>query len=376
MSDITSAADYDEVEYYGEKGMRWYQVAARNAAIQHISEGAMRVLIVLPTGLGKTVAIAATMTSPELRKALKIEGDRPLRVLFVAHKHRLLTQAEQTFADANGIVLMPQSMMSKISDEYIKIGWDIAILDEAHHEFTGSFQYHLEKIGEFPLIGLTATPDRSNGELIKFDHIINPISREDAVKQGFLTETVINSFVDVPSKDKVDVMSDIFTEYGYQFGQTMVFVSTKKEVRAITTVLQNLGYAAIALLDQSDKETNKLLDDFSDGKIQFIVNCNKLSEGVDVKGCTHVFIGRQVGSYQLLNQIIGRSSRISSGDDCYVYELINPLSKNNMDTTIVVGTPKLHKLISKEGGRWVEREFNYINHRSSAQTGIVNRIQH
>lgn len=371
MTEATNAVELTEdqvQEMYGEKEMRWYQLAARNETITHLRNGAKRILIVQPTGSGKTVTIAATINTPELKEALNIV-DRDLRVLFVAHKHRLITQAEETFAASNGVDLMVQSMMSDISQEYIDKTWDITVLDEAHHEACSSFQYQLEKIGDFPLIGLTATPDRASGELIKFDVIVNPISREQAVAEGYLAPTRIHTFVDVPSKEKTTVLSDILDNYIDQMGQTMVFVKTKKEVAAVTNKINMLGYVAVGLLGQSEKELNALLEEFSAGKVQFVVNCNKINEGVDVKGCTDVLLGRQFGSYSQLNQVIGRAARPDS--DCNVWELINPLSGRNLDTTVVVGTPEYHRLVSKEGGVWVEREFDYVMHRTNKQLGIA-----
>lgn len=372
----SSSTELDIVEYFGEAPLRWYQIAARNAAIAALAAGEKRILIVLPTGAGKTITVACTMGAPEIRKALKIEGDRKVRVLFVAHKHRLLTQAESTFAADSNVELITQSMFSDLSPELLKAGWDVCVLDESHHEACSSFQYQLEKLGDFPIVGLTATPDRADGCLIKFDNIINPITREQAVEEGYLAPTNIHTFVDVPSKDKLEVLTDIFSNYAGQMGQTMVFVKTKKEVSAITLVLQTLGYQAVGVTDQSEKELNHTLDEFSKGTVQFIVNCNKINEGVDVKGCTDVVLGRQFGSYPQLNQVIGRAARPDS--DCNVWELINPLSGRNLDTTVVVGTPEFHRLVNKESGAWIERQFDYITHRTNKQLGIASgiRIRH
>jgi superfamily II DNA or RNA helicase len=241
-----------------------------------------------------------------------------------------------------------------------------------------TIQYQLEKLGNHPIIGLTATPTRGDGCLLKYDVEVNPISREQAVKEGWLSPTHIHSFVDVSGHDKVNVLTDIFTAYSHQMGNTFVFVRTKKEVSAITLVLQNLGHAAVGLLNQTDKELNTILDDFSQGKWKFIVNCGKLGEGIDVRGCTDVVLGRQLGSYILTNQIIGRTTRPDSPSA--VWELISPLSAGNIDSTVIVGIPESHRLVSKEGGKWIERAFNYVTHRTNKQLGIApvkrtNRIQ-
>lgn len=349
----------DEIEFFGDKELRWYQVAVRNGIVGALIGGSRRILVVLPTGAGKTLTIASTLNFEDMRFALGINGKRPMRVLFMAHKHRLLTQAEATFAAESGVDLRLQSAFTDVSPETLKWKPDVVVIDEAHHEAMTTIQYQLELIGEWPIIGLTATPDRADGHLIKFDTIINPISREDAVREGFLAPTRIHTFVDVPSREKVDVLMDIFDNYVDEMGQTMVFVKTKAEVRSIEMFLQSKGKLAVGVLTQTERQLDTLLNEFSAGNVQFIVNCNKINEGVDVQGCTDVILGRQFGSYPQLNQVIGRAARPDS--DCNVWELINPLSGRNLDTTVVVGTPEFHRLIAKEGGRWVQREFDYVN---------------
>jgi len=369
--------DDEVLELYGDKEVRWYQIAARNGVEQAWTENPRaRVLIVLPTGAGKTITSGLVFSSDVIRQLVGVKPGEKLRILFIAHKHRLLTQAEQAYADAHNVEFIPQSAFSAIPDEVLERGWHIACIDEAHHEAMATIQYHLEKLGDKPILGLTATPDRADGCLIKFDVIINPITREQAVAEGFLAPTHIHSFVDVPSADKIKILTAIFEDYAHQMGQTMVFVRTKKEVRALTTILINMGYDAVGVLTQTEKELDRLLNDFSNKKIQFIINCNKINEGVDVKGCTDVILGRQFGSYMQLNQVIGRAARPDS--DCNVWELINPLSSRNLDTTVVVGTPESHRLVAMEGGVWVERNFDYVTHRTNKQLGITSgiRIRH
>jgi superfamily II DNA or RNA helicase len=275
---------------------------------------------------------------------------------------------------------MPQSAFQSIPDD---LKWDIACIDEAHHEAMTSIQYQLEKLGDKPIIGLTATPERADGLLIKFEEIVSPISREQAVKEGWLAPTYLNSVIDTPNPNKVEALMRLFDHYGHEMGQSMIFVRTKAEVREITAYL-NQRFApptanmfdrlrargtARGILDQSESEVNYILDSFSAGAIQFIVNCNKINEGVDVVGCTTVVLGRQFGSYPQLNQVIGRASRPDS--DCNVWELINPLSGRNLDTTVVVGTPERHRLISTVKNKYVEQRFDYVTKQKVFNSGIL-----
>lgn len=349
-------------ELYGDVTLRWYQIAARNAVAQSLEQGSKRVLIELPTGSGKTITIAASLSYPRIREALGVTTDRPLRVLFASHKHRLLSQAERTFVDEVNIQLFTQSIFSDIPDDIIQNGWDVTVLDEAHHESCATFQYQLERIGERPIIGLTATPDRADGYLIKFDTIINPISRQQAVAEGYLAPTYLNSIVDTAARDKFPVTKLIFDHYREQFGQTMMFFRTKAEVRQVAEYINKQGFKAIAILNQTDKEIDRILDGFSNKEHQFIINCNKINEGVDVVGCTDVFLGRNYGSYPQLNQVIGRASRPDG--ICQVWELINPLSGRNLDTTVVVGTPEQHRLLSRRRGQWIEQHFDYVSRKN------------
>lgn len=233
-----------------------------------------------------------------------------------------------------------------------------------------SIQYQLDHLSSKPIIGLTATPDRADGMLIKFEEIIQPISREQAVAEGHLAETSIWSFVDTSNRDKTKIVCDVAKNYAHLMGGTMCFMATKREVQAVADYVNSLGYRAVAVTNQSKKALDAILDQFSRGEIDWVVNCSRIGEGVDTKGCTSVILGRQLNSYPLLNQIIGRAARPDS--ECQVFELINPLSGNNLDTTVVVGTPKRHVLCSSNGaGGFIEREFDYVGSHTGMTSGLT-----
>lgn len=374
---MTTNIDINSDEFindmYGDKELRYFQRAAINQTADLLSKGIKRILIKIPTGGGKTTCIAAAMSDPQIRSVLKIKDGRKLRVLFVAHMHRLLTQAEKAFVDDYNVEFIPQSLMSIIPQDVLDKGWDVCVLDECSREGCTTFQKQLEYLGDGIIIGLSATPERADGLLVKFEEIIEPISREQAVAEGFLSPSSIHSFIDVSGKDKTHVLSDILTEYAHEMEKTMIFVKTKKEVVNIAVLLRNLGYKVVGLLNQSGKEVDTILDKFSAGEIQFIVNCNRLNEGVDVKGCTDVVLGRQFGSYGQISQIIGRSSRCDS--DSRVWELVNPLSSTNLDSTVIVGIPDGHRLIYKENDQWKEQQFDYTTHKTNKQLGISSGLR-
>lgn len=354
VSEKSTLTDSVLVELYGEREVRWYQIASRTEVEIFLEQGFKRILVQLPTGAGKTLTSGLIFSSERIRNALGVHG-RNLKVLFIAHMHRLLSQAEKEFANAENIDFIPWSAFSSLPDN---LEWDICCIDEAHHEACNTIQYQLDKIGDKPIIGLTANSERPDGLLIKFEKIVNPISREQAVREGWLADSEINTILDTPEKNKVPVIKQLIESYGKHMGQTMVFVRTKKEVAALISWMEaNTEYSVVGILNQDGKELDKILDDFSTGKVQFIINCNRIGEGVDVKGCTDVILGRQFGSYLQLNQVIGRTSRPDSKS--VVWEFINPISATNLDSTVIVGTPKVHRLLFKRKGQWFSRKFDY-----------------
>lgn len=366
------------------KVARWYQIAAKNQTVRAITNNlSRRILIKMPTGSGKTHTIQMVVSDYHLQTYLKqLSGLQAVRILYMSHLHRLLTQSKRGFGDytnvrfiddtnyetshfnnavkpaefdgKHDIEIMYHSIRSELPEG---IEFDLVIMDEFHHEACVTVQYLLEYVhAHVPMIGMTATDERPDNFLLKFDFKVEPLSRDEAVRQGFLAETDLYSFVDITGKDKSGIVCRILNLYQHQMEGTMIFLRTKAECRVVTDYIRKNFNRTVVFIDkQSKQEVDRILDEFSKGNIEFLVNCQKLGEGVDVAGCSDVIIGVNVGSYPKLNQIIGRTSRPDS--DSRVYELINPLSSTNKDTTLVIGIPRSHTLCYERKGEWVFEMF-------------------
>lgn len=321
---------------------RSFQVSTVSKCIYALQNGYKRILIVKPTGAGKTVISRNLFAAEEMRKTLNIQGDRPLRLLFIANRKRLLQQAIRTYDSVKNIEIITISTSLKdFPDFLINEGWDITCLDEAHHESMVSFQLYLESINSCPLIGLTATPFRPDGCILKFEHSISEISRKEAVKMGYLAETNIISIVDTSGRNKVPIMKKVFNDFYEDINQSIFTFKTKKEVAEFSKFLAEQGETKfVAILDQDGETLNQILDAFSAGEIKYLINCDKINEGVDVKGCDTGVLARNYSSNIQLNQMIGRVSRPDS--PCTIIELINPL-KNTLTAIDIVEEAKQHK---------------------------------
>lgn len=342
----------EAVELFGEREVRWYQSATRNAVVTALKSGKTRPLIVLPTGSGKTVTIAITVADEQIRQMLNVPLDRKIHVVFCAHLQRLLSQAENTFADASNVEVRVQSAFSPLTDETVQ--WaDLFVMDEAHHEAMMSIQYQLDKIKHKPIIGLTATNNRPDGLLLKFDEEIELISREQAVQEGWLAKTsvwtVLNSAtmcgrsVDA---NTVDICRRLVKKYHSIMGQTMIFVRKRQEILDLCAELTEMGLKCAGLTNQTPKQIEAILNQYEKGEIQFIINCKKIGEGVDCPDTQTIILGCTIGSYVDLNQRIGRAARPNT--DCFVFELINPLNPNMLSAVDVVGVPESHILVHED----------------------------
>lgn len=107
MSDIFEDVEVEDTadqvtEVFGNINLRWYQTAAINETVDElVKHPKSRIMVQLPTGCGKTATLGGIITDNRL-SVLKKDG-KPLRVLFIAMRHRLLTQAIRTYEKEVGI---------------------------------------------------------------------------------------------------------------------------------------------------------------------------------------------------------------------------------------------------------------------------------
>lgn len=352
-----------------------FQNNAISQIIGHYEKNPLaRVMLVQPTGTGKTIVARKLIIDQRLIDLLlKDKARNYLRIVYKCHIERLLTQAERRFdktlvgkatmdewRDSEYVNKKPVEVCYQMYSEKLEEDDDIdlVIYDECQHEACLTIQEFLGNAGKFPSLGMTATPERSDNCLLKFDVVVEPISRNEAVDMGYICETDINTIVDTSSKDKTGLLKEILLNFHQEMKQTMIFVRTKKEIREVVDFInKNIGEdAARGCGIDKDEDIDDLLDTFGEGDYKFLVSCRKLGEGIDVPGVTDVIFARNIGSLIDLNQYIGRAAR-PDVYECRVWEFVNCLSDGNLDTTEVVGIPKSHRLINKVNGEFLVRDF-------------------
>lgn len=327
---------------------RQYQLDAPNRVHEALKEGHRRICIVSPTGTGKTHIVALILRDPKIREFLGVH-DRPIRCLFTAHRHHLLSNAVETYSQYDDIEIIPHMVSAGTANQEINCDFDVVIGDEIHHESMSTFQLQLEQLTKAPLIGITATEERDDRRILKFSKFIHLIDRETATEKGYIAQSVIHSFIVPAAWCRVSVSAEIIDLLGSELGQTMMFTRTKKDAHQLHNLLKDRNLTSDLVIDCSKEVVEQKLNDFAQKKHQYNISCAKLDEGTDVKGCETSFFVRRTNSKRLMNQTIGRSVR----PDCSstVVEMIDPLGGNLVATDIVTN-PSQHYMWYKVKGKW------------------------
>jgi len=341
------------------KEPRYYQANAVNAVADALLEGHKRICVKSPTGTGKTLISKLTGLSRRVREAAGfpesvVNGTQKLRVLYISNKHRLNRQAIEEYAENDSIELIAQSAFSAIPKAVIDQGWHITFVDECHHEAMMSIQNLLDDLISRPLIGFTAEDKRGDGLIIKFSKMIVAISEREAAERGFIEKAGINTIIDFDPTDKFPLAKRLIEHYHQHMGNTIVFFRTDAEVRKLFTALRRMGLRVGKLTTgDSEAEMDRQLDRLSRGEIQFLINCQRIGEGIDAPNITDVVLCRSFNSAAEKKQYIGRAIRPDS--PCAVWEFMNPIQPN-IQAKNVVGMTKYERVLSLcPKGDWEER---------------------
>lgn len=190
--------------------LRPYQNEAVAAVEATFARGLRSTLIVLATGLGKTI-VFSHLAAREVR--------RGGRVLILAHRGELLQQAIAKLRAATGIeaglekaeetsdvafdeipytvvVGSVQSMKSpKRLARFAPDEFSLVVIDECHHALTGTYRAVIDHFPHAHLLGVTATPDR--GDLRSLSEVFQSIAYEysivDGIKGGYLSPIFVQT---------------------------------------------------------------------------------------------------------------------------------------------------------------------------------------
>lgn len=321
--------------------LRAYQVEAIENLRRHLREGRKKLLLVAPTGAGKT-----TIACEIIRSAM----ERGRRVLFLAHRVELINQCSarlDQFGIPHGIIraqdkraddaalVQVASVQTLIRRKQAK--FDLIVIDEAHRSLADSYKRVLEAQEGASVIGLTATPCRTDGRGLgeAYNAIVETCSVSELVNQGVLVpaqvwgarnidglESISTVAGDYNRGQLAELMSqskligDVVGQWMSKFkgGKTVVFGVNVEHSIALRDRFLSFGIKA-SHIDGNTPEDQRaaILQQLRDGEIEVITNCSILTEGWDLPDLACVQIARPTKSLALYLQMVGRGLRSAVG---------------------------------------------------------------
>ncbi|MCX5673325.1 MAG: DUF3427 domain-containing protein [Planctomycetota bacterium] len=326
-------------------------------------QGRNRHLIVAATGTGKTMIAGFDYRSWRNRQ-LEDTGREP-RLLFIAHREEILRQSlaafrgilrDQNFGDLMVNSLRPASMdqvfcsiqtynAQDMASALPADHYDYVVVDEFHHAAAPSYRRLLANIRPKVLLGLTATPERSDelDVLRYFDgHITAEIRLPDAINRKLLSP-----FQYFCVSDSVDLSSLQWQRGGYRLND-LDRIYTGNDMRAALVIqkvreklldvrrarglgfcvsvahaqymagkFQEAGIPAECLHGDSPDDVRRGVQNrLRRGEVNFIFVVDLYNEGVDIPEADVVLFLRPTESLTLFLQQLGRGLRLSEDKDC------------------------------------------------------------
>lgn len=324
--------------------LREYQERSIAELRQCFKKGKKRVVVVLPTGSGKTsVAAGIAYNAKAYNK----------KIIFLAHRQELVYQAHTRFAQWGinaGIIMPPHknyghtvniaSIQTLIRREHYDA--DIVFVDECHHVNSKSYMTILKRYPNAYVIGLTATPFRTDGKPLGdiFHDIITPINTKELIDLKYLVPPkyyghkkdfryIKTKMGEYDNKELFDAFdkSQLYGEVVSEFkrlgtGKAIVFNVNIVHSSKTCEAFRNAGYSAAHLDHETkDDERKQILSDFASGKYQILCNVSLFTEGYDLPDINTVILNRATKSKCLFMQMIGRGLRPAEGkENCIVID--------------------------------------------------------
>lgn len=306
---------------------RDYQLDVVSRARARIAAGVRRLVIQGATGSGKT-----TVSSMICRSAV----EKQKQVLFIAHRRRLIEQKAkrlEEFGVPHGIIMQgerrsnaPVQVASRdtLLSRTIRNDWmrfpnaDIVIVDECHNCISEQYQSLLDHYPHAIIIGLTATPARSDGRGLGsfFQDIVCTVPTSRLIADEWLVPVRCYA----PHKSGKDCKRELSGDPVYhwkKYGENRptVLFTTKVNYSLAACAAFNAAGIPAAHIDAHtpDAERNAVIDGLNTGKIKIVSNVGVWTEGVDVPCLSCCILLRLASSYVLFAQCIGRIMRKHPG---------------------------------------------------------------
>lgn len=331
---------------------------------QHFSQGSTAPLGVAPTGMGKTVCIAAMANGA---------AQKNNTVGVVVHRQELVVQTCLALAREgvhHGLVAPHSVIRYAIATQMREIGrsyfnsdaptqlcsiqtlgrrletvqpFDFLMLDEAHHAVAGTWSRLLQAMPRAKLLGMTATPERLDGKGLGahcggvFTSLVDGPSVAELTEAGYLAPARIfappmqldlagvktrggdfDSKESASRLDKPTITGDAIQHYRRLCDgvPAIAFCASVAHARHVAGEFAANGYRAKCIDGgMDDAERRNAIRALGNGRIDVLTSCEIISEGTDVPVVGAGILLRPTKSLALHLQQIGRTLRPYPGKE-------------------------------------------------------------
>ena len=319
----------------------------------------------------RALLISATGTGKTYLSAFDVKQANAKKILFVAHRKVILERAKISYQkilknkkmeifDSNfqindkGEVIF--AMVQTLNKEknlniFPKDYFDYIIVDEVHHGGAKTYQSIFEYFKPKFLLGITATPERTDDfniyQLFNYN-VAYEIRLEDAMKEELLcpfhyfgiSDILIDgksvdektSIKNLTSDERVEHILDKSRYYSYSGEKLhcLIFVSKVEEAKILVEKFLEKNIKAVALSSEnSDNEREEAIKKLEQGEIDYIVSVDIFNEGVDIPCVNQVILLRPTTSAIVYIQQLGRGLRkYKNKDYTVVLDFIGNYEKN------------------------------------------------
>lgn len=303
---------------------------------------APKVLVVSPCGSGKTVCFA------EMAEKHTEKSDKN-RVWFLVHRYELIDQTIKTFKEQNiNMAHIFVGMVQTISRHPERYGIPtLIVFDEAHHATAKTWTNITDYFLNTPVVGLTATPTRLNGDPLGniFNKLVIGPEPEWLIDNGYLCHydyyapKIYSEDFKVKGSDyDQDQVTDFFIKSRI-YGDVLKYVDQKRKtiiycpsVRFSKLLAGTIPNAVHFDGDTPKKEREDIINSFREGSIRVLCNVDLVGEGFDVPDCDCVILLRPTRSVALYIQQSGRCLRPGDNKRAVIYDLVGNVFRHGMPT--------------------------------------------
>ena len=307
----------------------------------------------------KGLIISATGTGKTYLAALDVKNYNPKRFLFVAHREQILKKSLDSFhkvlggdkktnygilsgntknTDAKYLFATVQTLSKAENlNQFKRDEFDYILIDEAHHVGSKIYGKLLDYFTPDFLLGMTATPERSDDKNIYelFDYNVPyEIRLQEALEEEMLVPfhyigvsdyTYNGEVIDdntnlkyLVSEERVKYVVEQSKYYGYDGDilHGLVFVSRKEEADEIAKLLTKYGYPSQMLSgEDSQEQREQAIEKLKNGELTYLVTVDIFNEGIDIPFINQVIMMRKTESVIVFVQQLGRGLRKAQGKE-------------------------------------------------------------